>query len=112
MNTVANKIYDEVVDMSNLTISSHAIAQYSMKCFPTLSILEILEQIKNRLKALKKIDVSDSKKKKHPNSEYYIDSDDIVYVISNNTIITTYPNERLFVAKPLFSRKKSGRKWL
>lgn len=112
MDKVASMIYDELVDMSNLSISSHAITQYNIKCFPFLSVIEVVEQMRRKLKGLKKIDVSDSKKKNHPNSEYYIDDDDIVYVIANNKVITTYPNNRIFKAKPLFSSKKMGRKWL
>ena len=112
MDEVASMIYDELVDMSNLSISSHAITQYNIKCFPLLSVIEVVEQMRRKLKYLKKIEVNDSKKKNHPDSEYYIDDDNIIYVISNNKVITTYPNERIFKAKPLFNSKKMGRKWL
>ena len=112
MDKVASKIYDELVDMSNVTISSHALTQYNIKCFPSLSIIEIVEQMRDRLCSLKRIEVNNNKKKNHPNSEYYIDVDNIVYVIANNKIITTYPNERIFIAKPIFSSRKAGKKWL
>ena len=111
MNEVASKIYDKLIDMSNASISSHALTQYNIKCFPAMNILDILEQMKKRLTSLKKIEVNECKRKKHPNTEYYIDEDDVVYVIANNKVITTYPNERIFIAKPLFG-KKSGYKWL
>lgn len=114
MDKIASKIYDELIDMSDIEISSHALSQYNMKCFPKLTIIEILTQMRNRLSSLKKIDIKniDSKSKNHPNSEYYIDVDDIVYVIANEKVITTYPNKRIFVAKPIFSNKKTGRKWM
>ena len=112
MDKVANEIYDELIDMSNLTISSHALSQYSLKCYPNLGILEITKQIREKLKKLKEINVNENKLKKHPNSKYYMDEDEIVYVVANNKIVTTYPNKRIFKSKPLLSIKKTGWKWL
>lgn len=111
MDKFIDSIYDELVDMSKLNISSHALSQYNLKCFPELSMLEIVEQMRKKLKSLKKIEPLFSKKK-YKNSEYYIDEDNVIYVIANNTIITTYPKDRIFKAKPIFSNKKTGFKWL
>lgn len=111
MDKFLSSIYDELVDMSKLNISSHALMQYNLKCFPTLSILQVAEQMRERLKRLKKVEPLKAKKK-YANSEYYIDEDEIIYVVTNNTVVTTYPNERIFQAKPFFSNKKTGFKWL
>ena len=114
MDKVANKIYDELIDMSNIEISSHALTQYNIKCFPKLSIIDIVVQMRKKLASLKKIEINNFEKKlkNHPNSEYYIDEDDVIYVVVNDKVITTYPNERIFVAKPMFSNKKTGNKWM
>ena len=114
MDEIASKIYDELIDMSDIEISSHALSQYNMKCFPKLSLIEILTQMRQRLSSLKRVELAniDSKIKNHPNSEYYIDEDEVIYVIANDKVITTYPNKRIFIAKPLFLNKKMGRKWM
>lgn len=111
MDKFLSSIYDELVDMSKLNISSHALMQYNLKCFPKLSMIEVAEQMRSRLTKLKKVKPSVSKKK-YADSEYYIDEDDVIYIVSNNTVVTTYPNERIFQAKPMFSSRKTGFKWL
>lgn len=113
MDNVASKIYDELIDMSDIEILPHALSQYNIKCFPKLSIIDLLLQMRKRLSSLKEIELFniDKKNKKHPNSKYYIDEDDVIYVVANNKVITTYPNKRIFIAKPLFSNKKIGNKW-
>lgn len=111
MDKFLSSIYDELVDMSKLNISSHALMQYNLKCFPKLSMLEVAEQMREKLKKLKKIEPIKIKKK-YANSEYYMDEDEIIYVVANNTVVTTYPHKRIFQAKPLFSNKKTGFKWI
>lgn len=111
MDKFLNSIYDELVDMSKLNISSHALMQYNLKCFPNLSILEVAEQMRDRLKNLKKVEPVKTKKK-YEKSEYYLDEDNVIYVVANNTVVTTYTKDRIFQAKPFFSNKKTGFKWL
>lgn len=108
MDTTEVMDISETIDMSDVSISSHAIGQYKLKCFPNLDLLEIIQQMRERLKALKKINLY---KKNHPESEYYIDQDNTIYVIKKNKVITTYPNQRIFKPNPIFSNKKPGNKW-
>lgn len=111
MDIVAKTIHEKTLDMSNLNISSHALTQYNLKCFPLLSLIEVVEKMRLNLKGVKRVEVNKEKRKHHINTEYYIDNDDIIYVISDNTVVTTYPNQRIFKAKSLFSNKKTGMKW-
>lgn len=102
MDKVASKIYNELIDLSNSNITTHALMQYNTKCFPQLSFIEVVQQMREKMKSLQKVDLKtmDKKLKKYPNSQYFIDVDEIIYVIKNNKVITTYPNERIFMAKP------------
>lgn len=111
MDKFITDMYDELVDMSKLNISSHALMQYNLKCFPQLSMVEIIQQMRERMKNLKRVEPIINKSK-YKNSNYYIDTDDIIYIVTGNTVITTYPKERIFKAKPLITQKKGGFKWL
>lgn len=107
----ANRIIykDKCYNISNFKISTHAMAQYTTKCKPGISLLEAVNVMKQKMESVKRVEIN---KKHRKGTIYYIDEDDIIYVTQNNTVITVYPNERIFVAKTLYRNKKVGYKYL
>lgn len=97
----------EFYDLTNLIIEFHAMEQYGNKCFPGLSLLSIREQIHEKLKQVRKTDLGDKMKR---NRSAYIDEDNMIYIVDEHDghVITVYPRDRIFIAKPM-NRKKGQR---
>lgn len=100
---------DEVYDISNYQITVHAMAQYDAKCFPGLTLVELTQRIREKMKSVKRVVLN---KKERLNRIAYVDEDDIIYITDKNKVITVFPNKRIFVAKTLYANKKTGNKWL
>jgi len=111
MNSIVNKIYDGIKDLSDIAISTHAMFQYNTKCSPSLDIIDVIKTMKKKLGNVQEVELKNKEKNKHTFSNYYIDEDKNIYVVANNKVVTTYPSERIFMAKPVYSNRKTGQGW-
>ena len=102
-------IYDEVVDISNYKITTHALSQYIIKCVTNVTLLEAIVIIRSKLKNVRKVELN---KEKRQNRIAYMDEDENIYITDKNNIVTVFPNKRIFVAKTLYANKKTGYKYL
>lgn len=110
MDGAVNKIFeDKTYDISSYTVTFHALTQYSTKCSNGGTLLEVTEKIKNKMRTLKKVELN---KKKVGNRDYYMDEDEVIYITEKNTIITVFPNERIFISKTFYTNRKTGQKYL
>ncbi|HCL4480150.1 TPA: hypothetical protein N2D99_002236 [Clostridium botulinum] len=109
MENTINKVYEDLIDISDSNISTHALVQYNTKCFPGLDLVRVVERMRDKLKRVKRVELN---KKRNNDGTYFIDEDDIIYIVNNNNIITTYPNTRILKAKPIHTIKKTGQKWM
>lgn len=109
-NLAVKEIYeDDICDISNYTILGHAMAQYMNKCCPGLSLLQINQTMKNKLRTVKRVFLNKTERK---NRISYMDEDENIYIVDQNKVVTVFPNERIFVAKPMYASKKMGNKWM
>lgn len=110
MDTALLHYVDEVeYNISEFLITGHAMLQYSAKCSPGLTLIEISQQMRDKMKRVRKVELN---KKKRPGRESFIDEDKIIYIVERDKVITTFPNERIFIAKTIYSNKKTGKKYL
>jgi hypothetical protein len=101
---------DEVeYDISEFLITGHAMSQYSAKCSPGLSLIEISSQMREKMKKVRKVELN---KKKRQDRVAFLDEDEIIYITDKDKVITVFPNQRIFVAKTIYSNKKTGKKYL
>jgi hypothetical protein len=101
---------DEVeYDISHFQITGHAMAQYSAKCCPGLSLAEISSRMREKMKKVRKVELN---KKKRLNRVPYMDEDEVIYITDKDKVITVFPNKRIFKAKTFYANKKTGRKYL
>lgn len=96
-------------DISEYLITGHAMSQYAHKCKPGLSLIELTQTMRGKMKSVRKVDLN---KKKRKERVAYLDEDEIIYITEKDKIITVFPNERIFVAKTMYSNKKTGKKYL
>lgn len=115
------KYLDELQhDISSYLISGHAMSQYANKCKPGLSLVELTQVMHEQMKDVRKVELNkDKTKTKNHNKRNkqkirvaYLDKNDIIYITERDNVITVFPNERIFVAKTMYSNKKSGKKYL
>lgn len=102
-------------DISEYLITGHAMSQYANKCKPGLSLVELTYMMREKMKTVRKVELNKNKskhKKKQKDRLAYLDEDEIVYITEKDKIITVFPNERIFVAKTMYSNKKTGKKYL
>ncbi|PLS15037.1 hypothetical protein CVD28_24465 [Bacillus sp. M6-12] len=110
MDTALLQYVDEVeYDISEFLITGHAMTQYASKCSPGLTLIEISSRMREKMKKVRKVELN---KKKRPGRVSYMDEDEIIYIVEKDKVITTFPNERIFVAKTFYSNKKTGKKYL
>lgn len=101
---------DEVEhDISDFSIDGHAMSQYAHKCKPGLSLIELLQTMRKKMQSVRKVELN---KKKRKGCLSYMDEDEVVYITEKDKVITVFPNERIFVAKTMYSNKKTGKKYL
>ena len=79
----------EKEDISEYTISGHAIKRYMSRCLPNRTLAESLELMRRSLKSVRRIEKYIYKKNK--NRVAYMDDYGIVYIVDNTTIVTVYP---------------------
>jgi predicted RNase H-like nuclease len=104
------QFFDEVEhDISEFLITGHAMSQYSAKCTPGLTLIELSTQMRQKMKKVRKVELN---KKKRLDRVSYIDEDEVIYITDRDKVITVFPNERIFIAKTVYSNKKTGKKYL
>lgn len=109
LDSIVNKTYEELIDISDSNITTHALVQYNTKCFPGLDLIRVMERMRDKLKRVKRVELN---KRRNKESNYFIDEDNIIYIVNDNNIVTTYPNQRILKAKPVYANKRTGQKWM
>lgn len=114
MGAVAKIVEDKIYDLSHCYIRGHAMARYIEKCKPGLSMIEVNQIMKEKLKSMRKVELQKNNKKheKYKCRETYMDVDENIYIVEKDEVITVFPNERIFKAKTLYSNRKTGQKYL
>lgn len=102
-------IYDEILDISNFKMTTHAMGQYIVKCVTGKTLVESTAIMREKLKKVRKVELN---KKKRLDRVAYMDEDENIYITERDNIVTVFPNRRIFVAKTLYANKKTGYKYL
>jgi len=113
MDTISYEfLNDTMEDISHYKISGHTISQYSLKCEPSATLVEICSQMRSRLTSVRRIELKNKEMKKGRIA--YIDVDKSIYIVEKNksAVITAYPAQRIFVARPSSRNKLRGYKYL